>query len=171
VTEAAFIPATVGYAPREVDAFRRDVAEEIGWRRRGGEGRYRPPEVRMVRFSLQREGYSISQVEAFVHKVADELDRLGTHPSDPIVTPSQVQAARFRKRPRGYAMAEVDLFLDRVTTELGRLQAGEPSSLTVERLRAVDFPAAVRGYARDEVDGLLAELGREVARVRARLGG
>ena len=171
VTAVQFIQASTGYVRADVDAFQREMGNEVLRRWRTGRGRFEPDEVRTVRFGLEAGGYSINQVEAFVYRVATELERFVAHPSEPIVTPADIAARRLRKSAGGFAMAEVDLYLDRVADELRAMQRGRPSSLTAARLRSVRFPTAIRGYAPAAVDELLAEIGREVARIQARYFG
>src|SRR5262245_18672646 len=78
-------------------------------------------------FKKVRHGYSVSEVDRFLGKVAEDLARLrehvrrGTVPVEPLLTPEEVERKTFNGTWRGYAMPPVDEFLDEIVAELRRV--------------------------------------------------
>lgn len=90
------------------------------------DGRLTPEVITGKAFKKVRHGYSVSEVDRFLAKVAEDLARLreharrGTVPVEPLLTPEEVERKTFGGTWRGYAMPPVDEFLDEIVSELRR---------------------------------------------------
>lgn len=134
---------------------------------------------RSFRFGRFVRGYAIREVDAFMVRVADTLERLeaarasrrvgfpGTDLPPHVLTPDDVEEVEFHRATGGYDYSEVDAFLDRVQRDLVRayLDLGadpyrRPRPV-VGRLRlptdhaSLGFAMCLRGYGAPEVDAFL----------------
>jgi DivIVA domain-containing protein len=167
-----FTRAMRGYAAAEVDAYLRDLGDELDRRHRGYPPRHTSDDVRQVTFASEVRGYAVLEVDDFLDTVADELERMeraagpdgaagSILPDLPWPDPPGAGAVRFTLAMRGYAPDEVDNFLDRAARELDRLHAGKPVTLSAAEVRAAGFARVARGYAMPEVETYLDDLARE----------
>jgi DivIVA domain-containing protein len=91
------------------------------------DGRVTPEGIKGKTFKKVRHGYRVGEVDQFLERVADDLERLreharrGTVPVEPPLTAEQVEQKKFTGAWRGYTMPEVDEFLDEIVVELRRL--------------------------------------------------
>jgi DivIVA domain-containing protein len=169
--DRVFTRAMRGYATEEVDAFLRDLGDELDRRHRGFPPRRVAEDVRRAAFSTAVRGYAVLEVDDFLDMLAEELERLeeaeraSQADAPPVEAPwpetPGTGAVRFTLAMRGYATEEVDAFLDRAARELDRLARGETATLTAAQVRGATFSRVVRGYAMPEVETYLEDLGRE----------
>ncbi|MEI8231451.1 MAG: DivIVA domain-containing protein [Actinomycetes bacterium] len=130
--------------------------------------------VRATRFKLEKNGYSISAVDAAMEKLEDvfagrELERtiqvIGVQEFKDLLKLGQELLAnrvakksrrRFKRRSfpyRGYNRRQVDNFCLEVATHLN-----QSTELTVKQVRLVAFKTQRGGYAEYQVDAFIAKL-------------
>lgn len=130
--------------------------------------------VRATRFKLEKDGYSVSAVDAAMEKLEDvfagrELERtiqvIGLQEFKDLFQEGQALLAnrlamrsrrRFKRRSfpyRGYNRRQVDNFCSQVATHLD-----QSAELTVKQVRLVAFKTQRGGYAEYQVDAFIARL-------------
>jgi len=130
--------------------------------------------IRATRFRLEKNGYSISAVDAAMEKLEDvfasrELERtiqiIGLQAFNALLQLGQEllenriskrSRRRFKRRSfpyRGYNRRQVDIFCSQVATHLN-----QSSELTVKQVRLVAFKTQRGGYAEYQVDAFIEKL-------------
>lgn len=148
-------------------------------------------EIRGFRFGKFVRGYTIREVDAFIARVVDTVERLEaarvsrevgfSTPDLPphILTPDDIEEVEFHRATGGYDYNEVDAFLDEVQRDivhsyldLGADPYRRPRPV-VGRLRlpsdhaSLGFAMCMRGYGVSEVDAFLDRTASTLNRLEA----
>jgi DivIVA domain-containing protein len=147
--------------------------------------------VHGYKFRKAVRGYAMREVDAFIGRVADTLERLKwAHKSLEIgfpapdlppyvLTPDDVEEVEFHRATGGYDYNEVDAFLDQVQRRIARFYM-ELSAAPYRRPRPVvgrlrlpldhaslGFAVCLRGYAAADVDAFLKRAASTLDRLEA----
>jgi DivIVA domain-containing protein len=137
-----------------------------------------PAEVYAKVFTRALRGYSITEVDTFLHEMGDELTRR-QRGSTPRASAEDVRQVTFGTIRHGYAVLEVDEFLDRIAAELDHLDSEADQHRSPDQplpelpwpddpgSGPLGFTLAMRGYATGEVDAFLDRAAAELDQLRA----